>query len=468
MLRIEGTDRAVNCAGMSRRSLLQAGFLSAAGLTLAEFLRVRAAQAAASPSVLRPPQSKAVILVWLDGGPSQHETYDPKPEAPAEVRGPFGAVETSVKGIRLSETLPGHAKWAHRMAFIRSVHHDNGDHFAAAHWMLTGRFGATGADKEQRFPSVGSYVSRTRGPNRPELPAYVGVPAAESVYLFPGYQGAAYLGAAYDPFDADRDHRYIGATAKTKIGTPTLFKTSPDRIRLSKRVSLLDRFDSLRRDVDRDGTLASMDQYTQQAVNLLLNPAVREAFDLDSEPASVTERYGDSPWCRYTLLARRLVERGVTFVTVDMPHWDDHDNIKASIQPKCAAMDRAVSSLVQDLDERGMLDHVLVVVMGEFGRTPKLNDGLPALGRHVPGRDHWGNAISVMMAGGGLRMGQTVGATDAQGGYPAESPYTPEDVLATIYHVLGIDPRQEFLDRQGRPLPILSRGEPIKELVSGV
>lgn len=462
MLRIQGQDRSTNCAGLSRRSFLQAGFLGVTGLSLADFYRLRAAQAAAGKPAGR---QTACILIWLDGGPSQLETYDPKPEAPPEVRGPYGAIETSVKGIRLSETLPGHARWAHRMAFIRSVHHDNGDHFAAAHWMLTGRFGATGADKDPRYPSVGSYVARVRGPNRPDLPAYVGVPAAESVYLFPGYQGAAYLGSQYNPFDADWDRRYIGANSDTRIGTPPMFRVDGSRLRLAKRAGLLEKLDLLRRDVDRNGAIASMDHYTQQAVNLLLSPSVREAFDLDAEPAYIAERYGNSPWCRYTLLARRLVERGVTFVTVDMPHWDDHDNIKEAIRPKCAAMDRAVSSLVQDLDERGLLQHVLVVVMGEFGRTPKLNNGLPALGRTIPGRDHWGQAISVMMAGGGLRMGQAVGATNEHAEHPVESPYRPEDVLATIYHVLGIDPSLEFPDRQGRPVSILPGGSPIRELV---
>jgi hypothetical protein len=208
-----------------------------------------------------------------------------------------------------------------------------------------------------------------------------------------------------------------------------------------------------------------MDHYTQQAVNLLLGSEVRSAFDLDAEPAAVAEKYGDSPWGRYSLLARRLVERGVTFVTVDMPHWDDHDNIKEAIQPKCAAMDRAVSALVADLSDRGMLDHVLVVVMGEFGRSPKLNKGLPELNRHVPGRDHWGQAISVGFAGGGLRVGQVVGETTAHSEHPIASPYTPEDVLATIYHVLGVDPRLEFPDLQNRPFPILSGGAPIRELI---
>ena len=462
MLKIECGRPAVNCAGMTRRSVLKAGFLGAAGLSSADLLRLRAAQAAATGT---PTKSTACILIWLDGGPSQLETYDPKPEAPAEVRGPFGSLETNVKGIRVSDLLPNHAKWAHRMAFIRSVHHDTGDHFAAGHWMLTGRFGATGADKDQRNPSVGSFVSRLRGPNRPDLPAYVGVPAAESIYLYPGYQGAAYLGAQYDPFQADWDHKYIGAAATTKIATPPMFKASTDKLRLAKRASLLDRLDLLDRQVDRDGSIANLDRYGHQALDMLLSPAVREAFDLDAEPAKVAERYGDSPWCRYTLLARRLVERGVTFVTVDMPHWDDHDNIAESIKPKCTAMDRAVGSLIQDLDERGMLDHVLVVVMGEFGRTPKLNQGLPSLGRHVPGRDHWGNAISVMMAGGGLRMGQVVGSTNAHSEHPQDNPFTPEDILATIYHVMGVNPRQEFPDREGRPIPILSGGEPIRQLI---
>lgn len=461
MLRIQASDLSTNCAGLGRRSFLQAGFLGLAGLSLADFGRIQAAQAAAG----KPNKKTAVILIWLDGGPSQLETYDPKPEAPAEVRGPYKAIETNVKGIQVCELLAGQAKWAHRMAFIRSVHHDNGDHFAGAHKMLTGYFGASGSDKDQKFPSVGSYVSRLRGPNNPALPAYVGVPAAESVYLYPGYQGASYLGTPHDPFQADWDHKYIGATAKTKIPTPKMFKASPQQERIGKRVGLLNKLDLLDRAVDRDGSVASMDHFTQQAVNLLLKQEVREAFDIDAEPARVQERYGDGPWCRYTLMARRLVERGVTFVTVDMPHWDDHDNIEKSIKPKCEAMDRAVSNLVQDLDERGMLDHVLVVVMGEFGRTPKLNKGLPALGRHVPGRDHWGQAISVMMAGGGLRMGQVVGATNAHAEHPAESPYRPEDVLATIYHVLGIDPRTEFLDRQNRPFPIIPGGSPIKQLI---
>ena len=462
MLRIQTNDPSRNCAGVTRRSVLQVGFLSAAGLSLADLLRMRAASAKAG----KPAKDTACILIWLDGGPSQLETYDPKPEAPQEVRGYFDALETNVKGMRVSSLLPKHAKWGHRMAIIPSVHHDNGDHFAAAHWMLTGRLGSNTVNQDQMYPSVGSYISRVRGPNRADLPAYVGVPAAESVYLFPGYQGAAYLGAQYNPFQADMDHKYTGCTSKGKAKTPKLFKAATDRTRIVQRQKLLDRVGSLTRDFEQSGLADSFDQYNQKAFELLLSQSVREAFDLDSEPEKIKARYGETDWGRYTLLARRLVERGVTFVTVDMPHWDTHDNLKVAIQPRTKALDEAIHGLLSDLEERGMFDKVLVVVMGEFGRTPKLNKGILSLkNRNIPGRDHWGQAISVMMAGGGLQMGQVVGKTDAHAAYPTDDPFGPYDVLATIYHVLGIDPRLEFRDGVNRPFKILPEGEPIRQLI---
>src|SRR5438128_2278395 len=200
-------------AGISRRSVLKAGFLGLAGLSLPDLLRWRAEGAAAA-------NDKAVILLWLDGGPSQLETYDPKPDAPTEYRGPYQAIRTTVPGIQLCELLPHHARHADVMSFVRSIHHDNGDHFAGAHWMLTGRFGSSAASPEQKYPSVGSYVSKLRGPNQPGLPAYVGLPAAQSIYLFPGYQGAAYLGPAYNPFDVDRVQKYLGAASNLRITSP--------------------------------------------------------------------------------------------------------------------------------------------------------------------------------------------------------------------------------------------------------
>jgi hypothetical protein len=461
MLRIDGGRVSTNCAGVSRRSVLRAGFLGTAGLTLGDLYRLRGAAAAAG----KPKKNTACILVWLDGGPSQLETYDPKPEAPEEVRGPWGAIETTIPGYRMSETMSCQAKVAHKMAFIRSVYHGTGDHFKAGHKMLTGRWGSDAANIPSMYPSVGSYVARVRGANNRELPPYVGLPAAHAIYVYPGYMGAAYMGAEYDPFQADWDNRYVGSADTRKTGTPAMFKATAETARLAKRQSLLHHLDTLRRDVDRDGSIAGLDHYSQQAMGLLLSSGVREAFDLDAEPEKLSERYGKSPWARYTLLARRLVERGVTFVTVDMPHWDMHSSLKTSHERSGKVMDQAVAALVSDLDERGMLDHVLVVVMGEFGRTPKMNTtGVPG-SDPVPGRDHWGDAISVAIAGGGLRMGQVIGATNRHAEHPVEEPHTPEDILATIYHVLGIDPRQEFLDRQARPIPILSEGEPIKALI---
>jgi len=442
----------------SRRTALKAGFLGLTGLTLSDYLRLKAETGSA-------PNDKAVILLWLDGGPSQLETYDPKPDAPAEVRGPFGVVKTKLPGVLVSDKLPHHARHADKIALIRSLHHDTGDHFAAAHWMTTGRFGATGANLPQKYPSVGSYVARVKGANAPGLPAYVGLPAAQTVYLFPGYMGAAYLGGAYNPFDADRERKYLAASDTTRVRSPKwlagLGGLAPAAV--DGRGPLLRQLDSLRRDLDATGTADMMDRFQQQALDLVLGGAARGAFDVDKEPVKVADRYGPGPWGRYTLMARRLVEAGVSFVTVDMPHWDDHSGIEKGHGYKLPPLDQAVGALLDDLSARGLLDRVLVVVMGEFGRTPKLNTGQPGI--PVPGRDHWGNAISAAVAGGGLRGGQVIGRTNARAEYPVERALTPVDLLATVYHVLGIDPRLQFKDHTGRPVSILDGGEPIRELV---
>lgn len=457
MLEIQQGTAARNCQGMTRRTALKAGFFGLTGLSLADVLKARAEGTASN--------DKAVILLWLDGGPSQLETYDPKPDAPAEYRGPYGSIQTNVTGIRISETLPLHARHADKMIFLRSMHHDTGDHFAGAHWMLTGRFGSTAANLPQMYPSVGSYIARVRGANRPGLPAYVGLPSAQSVYLFPGYMGAAYLGPAYNPFDVDREGRYLAANSTVPIGTPrslqNFIQAQPGRI--ENRLGLVRAFDSARRDLDRSGTMDAMDRYQQQAVDMILGSRAREAFDLDRELPRLRDRYGPGPWGQYTLMARRLVEAGVTFVTVDMPHWDDHSNIREGHGYKLPHVDRAVAALLEDLQLRGLLDKVLVVVMGEFGRTPRLNTGQPGI--PIPGRDHWGQAMSVLLAGGGLRLGQVVGSTNARAERPASRPLRPHDLLATIYHVMGIDQNLSFRDHSGRPHPILDRGRPIEEIV---
>jgi uncharacterized protein (DUF1501 family) len=456
MLQIQRGPFAVNCQQMTRRSALKVGFSGLLGLTLADLFRLRAEGTAKR-------SNKSVILIWLDGGPSHLETYDPKPEAPLEIRGPWGAIETNVSGIRISEALPLHAKHADKMAFIRSVSHNNGDHFAAAHWMLTGRFGSNAANLPQKFPSVGSYVARVRGPNTQGMPAYVGLPAAESIYLFPGYQGAAYLGSAFNPFDVNTRQKYLGATHTGVQAPQCLSELGGDSARLRSRVDLLSQIDHFRRDIDKTGALEAMDKYQQQALEFILGQSARQAFDIEKEDAATRDRYGRTAWGHYTLLARRLVEAGVSFVTVDMPHWDDHADIEKGHGNKLPVLDKAVAALLQDLGDRRILHDVLVVVMGEFGRTPRLNQGLP--GNSTPGRDHWGEAFSVMMAGGGLRGGQVVGSTNSKGEHPIERPLQPSDVLATVYHTLGIDFRQTFNDNAGRPIPILDSGEPIKEII---
>ena len=443
--------------GSTRRAVLKAGLLGLTGLGLSDVLRARAAAPSAN--------KKSVILIWLDGGPSQLETYDPKPDAPAEYRGPFGIARSRIPGMYVSALMPETARHADKIALVRSVHHDNGDHFAAGHWMTTGRFGSTAVNLPQKYPSVGSYVARVKGANSPHVPAYVGLPSAQTIYLFPGYMGSAYLGGQYNPFDVDREARYLGANDTRRVHTPAWLASlgGESSAKLAERKGLLTQFDTLRRDLDATGTAASMDQFQQQAIDLVLGTKAREAFDIDREDVRAADRYGTGPWGRYTLMARRLVEAGVTFVTVDMPHWDDHSSIEKGHGGKVPVVDKAVGALLDDLTERGMLNDVLVVVMGEFGRTPRINTGQPGI--PVPGRDHWGNAISLMMAGGGLRGGVIVGKTNARAEHPVERALKPADVLATIYHVLDIDPRLQFKDHSGRPISILDDGEPIRELV---
>jgi uncharacterized protein (DUF1501 family) len=446
---------------MTRRAALKAGFLGATGLGLSDYLRAKAAQPTAGSA------EKSVILIWLDGGPSQLETFDPKPDAPAEFRGPFGIWKTAIPGVNVSALMPGVAERIKKVALVRSLHHDNGDHFAAAHWMTTGRFGSSAVSQTQKYPSVGSYVARVKGTNKPGLPAYVGLPSAETVYLFPGYMGAAYLGGAYNPFDVDRDNKYLGSHDTRRVRSPkwlsNLAGTKEAVENTAGKTSLLKQFDTLRRDIDQSGIMSTMDKFQQQALDLVLGSEARVAFDIDREDPKSADRYGQSPWGRYTLMARRLVEAGVTFVTVDMPHWDDHSSIEKAHGAKVPVVDKAVSALIDDLEDRGLLDRVMVIVMGEFGRTPRINTGQPGI--PVPGRDHWGNAISALVAGGGTPGGVVVGRTNAKAEHPVERALKPGALLATVYHQLGIDPTLTFKDHSGRPHPILDDPTPIKELV---
>lgn len=447
-------------AGYTRRVALKAGFLGVTGLALPDLFRMQA-QAKDKGSAAN---DKSVILIWLDGGPSQLETFDPKPDAPAEFRGPFGVCKTKAPGVFTSALMPQVAKRFEKVALVRSLHHDNGDHFAAGHWMTTGRFGSTAVSLPQKYPSVGSYVSKVKGPNNPNLPAYVGLPSAQTIYLFPGYMGAAYLGGAYNPFDVDRDNKYLGSHDTRRVRSPKWLATLGSVTEGTEgRPSLLKKFDTMRRDIDASGTMKTMDEFQLRALELMTGTAARAAFDIDKEGVKSADRYGQGPWGRYTLMARRLVEAGVSFVTVDMPHWDDHSSIEKAHGAKVPVVDQAVGALIDDLDDRGLLGRVMVVVMGEFGRTPKINTGQPGI--PVPGRDHWGNAISALVAGGGTPGGVVVGRTNAKAEFPVERALKPEALLATIYHQLGIDATLNFKDHTGRPHSILDDPTPIKELV---
>jgi hypothetical protein len=448
MLRVNATDRHRYCDGLSRRSFLQAGVLGLTGLALPDWLRFRAQATEAGKST----KDTAVILVWLDGGPTHLDTYDLKPAAPADYRGPLKGTKTNVPGLDICDLMPNQARVMDKLAIVRSLYHTTGDHFEGAHWMLTGYKGSNAVNLDPLYPSAGSVAAKVRGANQPGLPAYVAVPLAASVGLVPGYNSGAYLGTAYNPFQTGGDPNAPNFSVQnlTLPGGVTIAQ-------LEDRRQLLSRFDTLRRDLDHSGTAASLDRFQREAYELISGPSARQAFDISKEDPRLRDRYGRHNWGQSTLLARRLVEAGVTFVTVHMGGWDDHANIEAAMKSKLPILDRALASLVQDLSERGLYDKVAICVCGEFGRTPRVNTSA--------GRDHWGQSGFCLLGGGGLKTGLAVGSTTDKGESPKDRPVTPEDLLATLYYVLGIDTRQTFTDKSGRPHPILNQGEPIAELV---
>jgi len=443
-----------NCGGLSRRSLLRAGFLGLAGMGLPEFLRARAASAGTKPQ-----RDLSVILVWLDGGPPQHETYDPKPDAPVDFRGPLKPIATCVPGIQVSELLPGHARVMDRASVIRSMHHNNGDHFAAAHWMLTGYLGSNSANLAPQYPSAGSVVARLKGAKKAGMPAYVGLPNTHSVGLAPGYHGAAYLGVPYNPFSADGDPNSDGYRVPNLALPGGLTED-----RFDARRGLLHAFDTARRDVDASGLMDGLDRFTKDAYEMVTSPAARDAFDLRKEGPHLRDRYGRHQWGQSALMARRLVEAGVRFVTLTFGGWDFHSSLDSGMKRVLPVLDNAVATLIDDLDERGLLDSTAVIVMGEFGRTPRLNKtGVPGVDP-VPGRDHWGEVMSVLVAGGGFAAGRVIGSSNSRGEVPRDRPVTPADLLVTLYRKLGIDPETSFVNRAGRPISIGSNGRVIEEL----
>ena len=456
MFRVTGCP-SIDCEGLTRRSFVEAGVLGLGGMSLGDYFAQREAIAGTSQSVDHN-AGTSVILIWMSGGPGHHETWDPKPDIVSQYRGPFGATSTSVSGIQFSEMLPEQAKIAEHLAVLRTVCHRTGDHTKGNHWMLTGFEGPDfnkPDNKVQRRPCMGSATAALRGPNVEGMPAYAAAP-----HLRGGtdnfFHYAAYLGGSHNPFVTNSDPNDANFRVRDlSLASGLTFD------RLEHRRSLLKSIDQFRRGADP--LMMNMSAHQQSAFDLLTSQSVREAFDLSREPVALRDNYGRHTFGQSALLARRLVERGVTFVTVNTQPWDHHGTANRLPTEKGARQlippaDRAIAALVRDLLDRGMHQKTLVVAMGEFGRTPKMNS--------AAGRDHWGHTFSVLMSGGGMRMGQTIGRSDDRGAYVAERPIHPEDVAATVYHHLGIDARNTaFADRSGRPLYLVERGEVIRELV---
>lgn len=433
----------------SRRWFLQTGLAGLAGLSLPDLLRCRAANRAAS--------RKAVILIWLSGGPSQLDTWDPKPDAPAEVRGPWGTIATRVPGIRVCEHLPLQASIMDRLSLVRSVDcRASTDHYPAP--MQAGNPLAQRAAIAVSYPthpSMGSVAARFRGPNDPALPPFVGL--ADPPLWLADVLGAGPLGGTFEPVRGDQ--------MAGRLNLPPAVNLA----RAEDRAELCRQFDGLRRDLDAGDTMARMDHYRRQALEIILSGKAQQAFRLDREPSRVRDTYGRHSLGERALLARRLVEAGVTFVTVSGTFgvFDNHGDdvvwggMIKGLKPLLPLVDQAVSALVKDLESRGLLESTLVLVMGEFGRSPIFSQ------RGTGGREHWFNCMSLLVAGGGLTHGQVIGSTDAKGYDVKDARVTPADLGATVYRHLDIDLDAQWTDQQGRPQPIVVEGgRPIPELSS--
>jgi len=434
--------------GGSRRWFLQTGLAGLAGLSLPNLLRGRALSGSGN-------DRKAVILIWLSGGPSQLDTWDPKPDAPSEIRGPFGSIPSKIPGIRICDQLPRQASIMDRLTIVRSVDcRSSVDHFPAP--MQAGNPLAQRSQTDPHLgthPSMGSLAAHLRGPNDPSLPAFVGM--ADLNLLFADVLGAGPLGGAYEPADAAQLAGRLNLARGVHLN------------QVKNRAELCRQFDRLRRDLDAGETMARMDHYRQQALDIVLSGKAQRAFRLDLEPDRVRGTYGRHSLGERTLLARRLVEAGVTFVTVSGTFgvFDNHGDdvvwggIVKGLKPRLTELDQALSALVKDLQDRGLLDSTMVLVLGEIGRSPVFSQ------RGTGGREHWSNCMSMLVAGGKLTHGQAVGSTDSKGGEVKEARVMPSDLAATVFRHLGIPLDAHWTDLQGRPHPIVTEGgRPIPEL----
>lgn len=441
MLTLWGIRSGQCCGGVSRREFLTIGALGVGGLTLADRCRLQALAAGKARAA-----HKAVIMLYLQGGPSHLDMYDLKPDAPAEYRGEFQPIRTKVPGLDICELMPQQARIADKLALIRKMRFQTFNHnpielFCGYHWART-------TDPKPNHPHLGSVVSRAREKTSTGLPPFVDFIDKSVASIGPAFLGAKYQG--FMPQRGSANSLYLQPGISIE--------------RLAARRTLLQTFDGLNRDLDDPrGTLAGADDFHTQALKLITSDRARDAFDLSRESEAARAKYPRS--CQSLLQARRLVEAGVSVVTVGLGGyiWDTHDKNFVTLRRHLPEVDQSIHALITDLHERGLDKDVLVVMWGEMGRTPRITSPQPS---SLPGRDHWPDAGFCLLAGGGLPMGQVIGATTSRGERPSSTPYTPQNVLATIYEVLGINPSSTvFQDQGGRPVPLLDDPQTIKELI---
>lgn len=459
-------------ARSSRREFLRAGALGIGGLSLGEAL-ARRAYAGQSPEL-----DTAVIFIWLPGGPPHLDMYDMKPQAPSDYRGEMRPIATNVSGMEVCELMPYHARCADKYSIIRSISHDFADHGGGHKRFLTGRIPRTPVDTVNDAPMVGSIVAKCREDRMLGIPNYIAGtdPGRDGVDVFAF--GAAYLGPSYTPFSV------AGDPLSPNFKVPNIAPIQEISGRLDDRSYLLQQFDRYQKAADTTGLMNSLDHFHQRAVNLLTSDRSRRAFDLQEESAETLARYGKHAWGARCLLARRLVEAGTSFVSMVLENpyqsgiemlkqgtynWDSHSvncHLYDDLRVRLPLYDQAVTALIEDLYARGLDRRVLLVVTGEFGRTPRLENHVGTqTGVRQPGRDHWPQSMSLIVSGGGLKTGQIVGSTNSKGEHPKDRPMSPNDLWATVYRHLGIDPEMSFPDHRGRPMPILPFGQPIHELI---
>ena len=438
----------LNCAGIARRDFIQLGVGGVLGLGMGDLINLRAdaAKAAGKPS----PDNVNCILVWLDGGPTHFETFDPKPDAPSDVRGEFNPIPTNVAGVQFCETVPRLASSLDKMAIVRSICHKDPNHGGGNHYMMTGAptpIPVNCGSSVSFHPSFGSMVSHVRGV-KDGLPSYATLPRKSRS------AGPHFLGGQHSPFVIDGDPNKEGYRVRDVV-----LPKSISEGRANNRIELRAALDRMLRIADASAAdpAIDFDTFYQQGIDLISSKEAQSAFDIDMESNKVRDLYGRNDFGQRLLLARRLSEVGVSFVTVYNGGWDHHTKIfQDGFKKKINTVDLGMSALINDLHERGQLDNTLVLLLGEFGRTPKINKDA--------GRDHWPHAMSVLVAGAGVPAGQIIGETDVKGYYASDKIYSPEDFACSIYTKMGINPKMILHTNTGRPLPIVNGGSPIKEL----